>query len=535
MRTSRQIVWLVFACCGLLPSLAFSQNQHDVVRLSQTGLVGSARVQGMGGAYSAAGADLSSAYLNPAGLGVYRSSNFIVTPGVRSQSSELSYLGNLQQTSKFQVRLPQIGAAFYNPNYYDSGNGDMQDRGAFRSYVFAFGYHQLEDYAFRSNLVDAYNERNSITQDWAEQANGFLPSELFGTSFLAYETFGIDRVGLTADQYFAALGPGITQSLELEQTGRRGEWFVSLAGNIQDKVYLGGTIGMQTLSYSQTFRWTESDVDGLYQVYDTLPPTSNGFPLEIPSAGLTYEDRFSTSGVGINARFGVIFKPSDAFRFGISAQTPTFLALSDSFSTEIRHALEIDLAGNTEEFFSTSEDAIFDYNVTTSFKVTAGGMYLIPKQGFITLDVDYMNYASGSLQSAVQSVGSAGYYSFNEENQTIAESLQSAVNVRVGGEYRIDIFRFRAGGAWYGSPYDSESLEYLDFEDLETTQQIGGDRRMFTLGLGVRQPNFYWDVSLVSQSQKSLIWPYQLSADYVSPFVNKRSSNSIVTSLGFNF
>ena len=44
----------------------------DLAQLSQTHVFGTARVMGMGGAFTSLGADLSSMSLNPAGLGMYR-------------------------------------------------------------------------------------------------------------------------------------------------------------------------------------------------------------------------------------------------------------------------------------------------------------------------------------------------------------------------------------------------------------------------------------------------------------------------------
>lgn len=52
----------------------------DFAELSRTHLFGTARAMGMGGAFTSLGADLTSMALNPAGLGMYRSSEFSFTP-----------------------------------------------------------------------------------------------------------------------------------------------------------------------------------------------------------------------------------------------------------------------------------------------------------------------------------------------------------------------------------------------------------------------------------------------------------------------
>ena len=53
----------------------------DVGRYTQTlSGGGTARIRAMGGAATSLGGDLSSAYLNPAGLGFYNRSDFSITP-----------------------------------------------------------------------------------------------------------------------------------------------------------------------------------------------------------------------------------------------------------------------------------------------------------------------------------------------------------------------------------------------------------------------------------------------------------------------
>ena len=48
-----------------------AQNEIDALRFSSYSSTGTARALAMGGAFSAVGADFSSAWLNPAGLALY--------------------------------------------------------------------------------------------------------------------------------------------------------------------------------------------------------------------------------------------------------------------------------------------------------------------------------------------------------------------------------------------------------------------------------------------------------------------------------
>ena len=57
-----------------------AQTDLDALRYSQSSLAGTARYISMGGAFGALGADMSSISTNPAGLGIYRRSEFSFSP-----------------------------------------------------------------------------------------------------------------------------------------------------------------------------------------------------------------------------------------------------------------------------------------------------------------------------------------------------------------------------------------------------------------------------------------------------------------------
>ena len=66
----------------LLVVNSFAQSESDVMRYSFGAPIGTARTTGMGGAFGAVGADLFSSVINPAGIGVYRKSEFVFSPGL---------------------------------------------------------------------------------------------------------------------------------------------------------------------------------------------------------------------------------------------------------------------------------------------------------------------------------------------------------------------------------------------------------------------------------------------------------------------
>ena len=62
-------------------STAFSQIPEDVLKFSWTSPTGTARNQAIGGAAGSLGGDITSLFTNPAGLGFYKTGEFVLTPG----------------------------------------------------------------------------------------------------------------------------------------------------------------------------------------------------------------------------------------------------------------------------------------------------------------------------------------------------------------------------------------------------------------------------------------------------------------------
>ena len=514
----------------------YGQNEFDALRHSQTTLTGSARAMGAGGAFSAVGADLSAATLNPAGLGMFRSSVFTASPQFNFIQNDGAYLNiNEERDRDTYFGIPNWGVAFNTLNYYDDGRTRSEMKKGLKSYTFAFGHNQVENYNRKSTIQGGFNDLNSVTDMFAERAQGLFPDQLGLLEGIAFDILMIDTiVGYGGNAYFPAAPGNIEQSVELLESGKRNEWFLSMAGNVSDRFYFGATLGIQSVRYKQEFLIIEKDVDGLYEFYDPTPIEDNGFPPEIPMVSLSFRDEFETRGAGINGKVGFIYRIIDPLRIGVSVQTPTLLSLRDEFASTLTHTITVDDLGNETEYAGSSEPAEYNYRLTTPLKATLGLMYQIGKAGFVSADVEYVNVSQAYLSSVATGLGNPDFYDFATENNAISDLYQPTINLRLGGEYRLNIFRFRAGAAFYQSPLTTAAREYPEFLDLENTKSINGGRRMLTFGAGIRQPNFYIDVSLVNQLQQDKYSPY-ISEIYTPTVVNTRMTNILVSTLGFHF
>ena len=93
---------------------ALAQNGEDALRYTRLGLQGSARIQGIGGAQTALGADISTMSVNPAGLGMFRRSEANLSLGFTNNSANSLFMGRNTPDERSTVNIPQAGVVFSN-------------------------------------------------------------------------------------------------------------------------------------------------------------------------------------------------------------------------------------------------------------------------------------------------------------------------------------------------------------------------------------------------------------------------------------
>ncbi|MBK8496485.1 MAG: hypothetical protein IPL50_16880 [Chitinophagaceae bacterium] len=104
---------------------------------------------------------------------------------------------------------------------------------------------------------------------------------------------------------------------------------MALPHNSKDKWFIGGTIGIPLVSYSSNTVFKESD---------TSANTSNYFKR------FEYTDDFTTKGMGVNLKLGIIYRPQDYIRLGLAIHTPTWMFLTDTrtsfLTTEVENPVD---------------------------------------------------------------------------------------------------------------------------------------------------------------------------------------------------
>jgi hypothetical protein len=479
---------LIVAGIVLASNSLYAQYTSDVLRFSQPEIGATARFKGLGGAQTALGGDISSLSGNPAGLGFFTKSEFNFTPEYNNFKVGSSYLGNELNDSKSRVGINQIGVVFYSPVSKAKGS-DLNN--GWVSVNFGIGYNKTNN--FNSNIIyGGKNAKSSMADYFADLAtsNGSgdpatNPNALANGSLeqMAYKNYLIeyDPAG-----YFptTAVIPSNNQQNIINRSGSQSEVNIGMAGNYGNKLYLGLSLGLTNINYTSDLAYTETGNNLTFAGQD--PVFVNG----------TYNFNFNsiqqTKGNGVNAKLGLIYKPVNELRLGLSFITPTWYSLTDNYSENLNTRYKKADGSSVPEYTNALSTYSSEYNLRSPYRVSGGVSYIIGNSGLITADAEYVDYSSIHFSSDFT----------NEEtntNRDIAALYKGNFNYRVGAEFKIvDQFMIRGGYSFSGTPYKN-----LDFN----VQSYSG-------GLGYRVDNYYLDITYRHTKYDSTNSPYVISSDY---------------------
>lgn len=100
---------ILIAAIAATPMLLSAQSAAEAYQMSQPDMKGTARFMGMAGAFGALGGDLSTLNQNPAGIGVYRSSEVGITFDIDMQSTKTSAPGASVSDDQTKVYCNNFG------------------------------------------------------------------------------------------------------------------------------------------------------------------------------------------------------------------------------------------------------------------------------------------------------------------------------------------------------------------------------------------------------------------------------------------
>lgn len=504
----------------LITGSLLAQIPEDVLRYSFFPQNGTARTLAIGGAMGSLGGDISSTSINPAGIGNYKTNEFVFTPGIALSNSKGTFRGTDDKVSKNNFMLGPVGFVLgstsrYRPNI---------------SQAFSIGVTQTASYNNRVSYK-GLNNLSSYSEKWAEEIaksgtpiDDILndPQYAYGSSPALYsylvDTFRVNgnvKVRGLPENLLDA-GQALMQENTIDTKGGLYEVALAYAMNNRDKFQWGFSVGIPILNYSSTTTYRESD---------TSSNKANGFDY------LKYTDNFSTKGAGINAKVGVIFKPTEYVRIGLAVHTPSYMViLKDTRSTD----LDVDTENHegqrsaSSNLFTNNQPGESKYSLLTPWKFLVSGSYVfreiadVTKQkGFITADIEYVNHKGSNFYSSNEQPTDQEKVYYNSLNQVIKNEYKGNFNFRLGGELKFNTLMTRLGFAYYTNPYKDSELK--------------AGRALISGGLGYRHRGFFVDLTYIYSINKDVNFPYRLQ-DRANTFasVNDKRGN-IVASFGVKF
>jgi len=488
---------LIAVLLGLLANTTlFAQNEVDALRYSQSTFGGTARFMGMAGAFGALGGDLSVASYNPAGLAVYRGSEFSFSPTLFWQQTNSKYYGSASRDFKVNPNFTNIGLVLTEL----AANSDENE---WVGMQLTFTFNRINNFNNRT-YIEGINNESSLTDHYLGEIQGLNSSEISGTypfgPGLAWNAYLINPVDtFDSTSYISMIrNGGINQSKSITRSGGINELSVSLSANYNNRLYIGGSLGFPLVNYTEESTYRENDNE------DTIAYFSS-FKLN---------ERVNTSGTGFNFKFGVIFRATDWLRLGGSVHTPTLFKLSDDYSASLYANYDSvpEWSGTGEiNYEANSPQGNFNYRIITPLKLTGSLAIIVGKKGLVSADYEFIDYSMARISSSG--------YTFTFQNTAIQQTYAPTGNLRMGTEWRILPFSIRGGYALYGSPFKGGLSE--------------GARTSYTLGLGFRQQKFFLDLAYAFTQTTEKYYLY--SADLVDASTHEMNSHQITTTMGFRF
>jgi hypothetical protein len=144
------------------------------------------------------------------------------------------------------------------------------------------------------------------------------------------------------------------------------------------------------------------------------------------------------------------------------------------------------------------------------------------QRGFLSADVEYVNYMGSSYQPNSEEVTEQSTKDYLRTlNNAIDNAYRGTFNLRMGGELKFTTLMVRAGAAFYGNPYKNINGEK-------------GNRVNLSGGLGYRDKGFFVDLTYVHAMTRDVHFAYRLEnpANYTAARLRQNTGNVLMT-LGF--
>ncbi len=409
MKKTPVLALLIFLCFN-----GSGQSVDYFAELNQPVLWGDARYNSLSGAMTAMSGSFTALAENPAGAGLYRQAAF---------GSDLS----IYSTTNFK-----------NSNQFPTGN-------ALTLNVANLGYVGTEpetgwnvfftynsDDLFRQNLRYTQNGGGSIQQQWIENSHYVAPDDLPWVGpyeDMLYQSYASDRNDTTGEYYSTANLNNTDFVHDLHRTGMKNQWTLGFGTAANKQLYYGASVKIMhsyekvTVAHEESYAET-TDLTS----FDVL-------------------DYWDNSGVGITANAGLLYRPSQALRFGLAIDLPQVYSFTQNWDTEM-----IAYRSSVNQIITQAEGygLLYQWSMMTAPKLKSGFTLVGGRLGLITVSHTYIPHNfSAALSRAERYL-----------NPVINEELTDQHTLSAGAELRLGPITLRGGSGYTNAFQEGRAAQW---------------------------------------------------------------------------
>ena len=490
MKTLLKKITLCICIFSLLQISINAQNEVDALRFSEIDWQGTARFMGAGKAFGAVGAEFSALNTNPAAIGLYKKFEVTFTPmtiSVYKNSSGYNETGTSAQAVKYNIG--SAGIVFALPGISNT---------KWNKFQIGFGFNRIKNFN-NTFAMEGRNQGSTIGSVFAQKAEGLNYEDYRKDSWstelwAAFDSFLIDTLPGSHTSYRPVFkGRDMLHSSTVTQKGGMDEMIFSFGTNYDDKLFLGATIGVPFISYTENRTFSE--------VNDK--PTETDVFREY-----NMEDKLTVRSTGINFKLGVIYQPFNFMRVGVAFHTPTYYG---NVKDHLERSVDFKVAqGKGDEAYTNS----FNYTLTTPLRAMANVVFLIAQRAFISAEYEFADYSMAKMYSVDYNFDTHG------ENKAIQNKYGFSHIARIGAEFNLtQMFALRAGYNYISSPYKNKIND--------------GSKHYVSAGFGFRTKYLSGDLAYAFTTSKEKYWMFDPT--FVNAVNNKFITHRILLTLGVRF
>ena len=531
----KKVILLAAWAMTIVPAAA--QETYENAKISATDLNGTARYVGMGGALEALGADISTISSNPAGIGLFRKSQVSASFGFVSQSGASSVVGGSTTNASFD----QIGIVLSSRTGQSSW------------FNFAFNFHKSRNFDFILSATDNLDHASQNKLTYAKAKNGLLYkvnkdlSPDFNSPYVTGNQLDdIYSYNLNYDPsvntwYYCEGLPANNARYQFDRSheGYIGEYDFNLSGNINNRVYLGLTVGIHDVHYKHYGEYVERNLQDNGGTFDML----------------VADDRRIT-GTGFSIKAGVIVRPVEEspFRFGVYVSSPTFYKLTTSNYTDLSDGVN---RHSSKEIIDSRQRTSYDYKLYTPWVFGFSLGHTIGNSVALGASLEYTDF--GAMDTRYITGKYYNYWSdtYSDEsasdktmNRHTKDTMKGVATVKLGAEFKpLPELALRVGYNYVSPMYKKEGFKdgtlasdasYVssatDYTNWQSTNRV-------TFGVGYSIGHFNIAAAYQYSTTSGDFYPFMNYEDNTTPADNniarsvsvKNNRHQVLCTLSYTF